>query len=93
MSEQGTRPVRDYYVQHGQITDPGKYSYLFDDLPHGVQSLVKTVQGLVVSLPWEDAYGLDTPRERHREIYLRTIPEMLKRILARAWFFNHNWMD
>jgi excinuclease ABC subunit A len=54
---------------------------LFDDLPHGVQSLVKTVQGLVVSLPWEDAYGLDTPRERRREIYLRTVPEMLKRIL------------
>lgn len=81
MSEKGTRPILDYYVQHSQITDPGKYVYLFDDLPRGIQSLVKTVQGLVVSLPWEEAYGLDTPRERHREIYLRTVPEMLKRIL------------
>jgi excinuclease ABC subunit A len=57
------------------------YSHLFDHLPHDLPTLVKTVQGLAVSLPWEDAYGLDTPRERHREIYLRTVPEMLKRIL------------
>jgi excinuclease ABC subunit A len=54
---------------------------LFDHLPHDLPNLVKTVQGLVVSLPWKDAYGLNTPEERHREIYLRTIPEMLKRIL------------
>jgi excinuclease ABC subunit A len=57
------------------------YSHMFDHLPHDLPNLVKTVQGLVVSLPWEEAYGLDTPRERHREIYLRTVPEMLKRIL------------
>jgi excinuclease ABC subunit A len=63
------------------ITDPSTYSHLFDHLPHDLPNLVKTVQGLVISLPWEDAYGLDTPRERHAEIYLRTVPEMLKRIL------------
>jgi excinuclease ABC subunit A len=57
------------------------YSHLFNHLPHDLPNLVKTVQGLVISLPWEDAYGLDTPQERHREIYLRTVPEMLKRIL------------
>jgi excinuclease ABC subunit A len=57
------------------------YSHLFDHLPSDLPNLVKTVQGLLVSLPWEDAYGLDTPRERHREIYLRTVPEMLRRIL------------
>jgi excinuclease ABC subunit A len=57
------------------------YSHLFDHLPSDLPNLVKTVQGLVISLPWEDVYGLDTPRERHREIYLRTVPEMLRRIL------------
>lgn len=81
MSRKGTCIILDYYVQHSQITDPDKYAYLFDDLPQDVQSLVKTVQGLVVSLPWEGVYGLDTSQERHREIYLRTVPEMLKRIL------------
>jgi excinuclease ABC subunit A len=54
---------------------------LFENLPHDLPSLAKTVQGLLISLPWEDAYGLDTSRERHGEIYLRTVPEMLKRIL------------
>ena len=81
MSKKGTSPILDFYVQQSQITDPGEYAYLFEDLPHSIQSLVKIVQGLVVPLPWEEAYGLDTPRERHREIYLRTIPEMLRRIL------------
>jgi excinuclease ABC subunit A len=74
-------PLFDYYMQHSQITYPGKYAYLFDDLPHDIQSLVKIVQGLLVSLQWEEAYSLDIPRERHIEIYLRTIPEMLKHIL------------
>ena len=81
MSEKGARFILDYYALQSQITGPGKYAYLFDDLPHDIQSLVKTVQGLLVSLPWEEAYGLVTPRERQREIYLRTVPEMLKRIL------------
>jgi len=63
------------------ITAPSTYFHLFENFPHDLPSLVKTVQGLVISLPWEDAYGLDTPRERHAEIYLRTVPEMLKCIL------------
>jgi hypothetical protein len=79
--EKKAHPVLDYYVQHSRITDPGKYVHLFDDVPSGIPDLVKTVQGLVVSLQWEDAYGLDTPRERHKEIYLRTVPEMLRCIL------------
>jgi len=79
--EKGTRSILEYYVKQSQITDPGKCAYMFDDLPHSIQVLVKIVQGLVLSLPWGDAYGLDTPRERHGEIYLRTVPEMLKRIL------------
>jgi len=79
--EKKARPVLYYYVQHSQITDPGKYVHLYHNLPRDIRNLVKTVQGLVVSLPWEDAYDLNTPQERQREIYLRTVPEMLKRIL------------
>jgi excinuclease ABC subunit A len=73
--------ILQYYAQQSVITDPSNYSHLFDQLPQHLPSLVKIVQGLVVSLPWEDAYGLDTPQERQREIYLRTVPEMLKCIL------------
>jgi excinuclease ABC subunit A len=63
------------------ITDPSTYSHLFENLPHDLPNLAKTVQGLLISLRWEDVYGLDTPQERHNEIYLRAVPEMLKRIL------------
>jgi transglutaminase-like putative cysteine protease len=73
--------ILQYYAQQSVITDPHTYSHLFENLPHDLPNLVKTVQGLVLSLPWEDAYGLDTPRERHNELYLRTVPEMLRRIL------------
>ena len=81
MSKNDSRLILQYYAQQSAITDPYMYSHLFDPLPPDLPNLVKTVQGLAVSLQWEDAYALDTPRERHREIYLRTVPEMLKRIL------------
>jgi excinuclease ABC subunit A len=81
LSEKNNGLILQYYGRQSVITDPKTYSYLFDNLPHDLPNLVKTVQGLLISLPWEDAYGLDTPRERHNEIYLRTVPEMLRRII------------
>jgi len=73
--------ILQYYARQSVITGPSIYSHLFERLPHDLPNLVKTVQGLLISLPWEDAYGLDTPRERHNEICLRTVPEMLKRLV------------
>jgi len=81
MSEKSNRIILEFYGRQSIITDPGKYTYMFDDLPSDVLSLVKTVQGLLVSFSWREAYGLKIPQERHREIYLRTVPEMLKQIL------------
>ena len=81
MSENNNRLTLEYYRQQSVITDPGKHAYLFDDIPQDISNLVRTVQGLLISLPWEEAYGLNTPRERHKEIYLRNVPEILKQIL------------
>jgi len=80
LSEKKSRLILQYYAQQSLITDLSIYSHLFERLPQDLPNLVKTVQGLLISLPWEDTYGLDTPKERHSEIYLRTVPEMLKRI-------------
>jgi len=79
--ERCDRMIFEFYEQQSAITDPGVYAHLFDDLPHDVSRLVNIVQGWLISLPWSEAYGLDIPPERHREIYLRTVPEMLKGIL------------
>ena len=81
MSQKDGNGILQYYAQQSVITDLSTYSHLFDNLPHDLPNLVKIVQGLLISLPWEDAYRLDTSRERHKEIYLRTVPEMLRRIL------------
>jgi len=81
LSKKDNRLILQYYAQQSVITDPSNYSHLLDQLPQDLPSLIKIVQGLAVSLPWEDAYGLHTPPERQKEIYLRTVPEMLKCIL------------
>jgi excinuclease ABC subunit A len=81
LSRKDNRLILHYYTRQSVITDPCMYFHLFDHFPRNLPNIVKTVQGLVVSLPWEDVYGLDTPRERHGEIYLRTVPEMLRCIL------------
>ena len=73
--------ILQYYTHQSVITHPRTYSHLFENLPHDLPILAKTIQGLLISLPWQDAYGLDMPRERHNEICLRTVPEMLGRIL------------
>ena len=81
MSEKDSHLTLQYYARQSVITDSSMYSHLFDHLPYDLLDLVKTVQGLLLSLPWEDVYGLGTPQERHREIHLRTVPEMLKCII------------
>lgn len=74
--------VRDYYAQHSVITDPGGYASLFDPLPRNIPVLVKVVQGLLLHLLWAKSYHVWISEERRHEIYLRSIPEMLERILA-----------
>lgn len=74
--------VHKYYIQHSEITDPRDYAHLFDGLPHDIPGLVKTVQGLLFHLLWEKSYHYRVPVERRKEIYLRSIPKMMERILA-----------
>jgi excinuclease ABC subunit A len=73
--------ILEYYEQQGIITDPCEYKHLLDDIPREISRLVKTVQGLLVSLPWREAYGLEISQDRQKEIYIRTVPDMLKQIL------------
>ena len=80
-AERCDRMISEFYGQQSAITDPSVYAHLLDDLPHDVSHLVNIVQGWLITLPWSEAYGFDIPQEKHKEIYLRTVPEMLKGIL------------
>lgn len=72
----------NYYTQHSLITNPRQYKSLFDALPHDVTQLVPIVQGLLLHLLWARSYGVTVPAERRPEIYLRTVPEMVGRIMT-----------
>ena len=70
-----------YYAQAGSITVPGPYAYLFADLPTGIPTLVKTVQGVMLHIFWAEAYGLKLTEERKTEVNLRHVNRQLARIL------------
>jgi len=60
------------------MTNPGKYSYLYDELPETVPKLCKTVQGLLLHVFHTDRYGVSLTEERKKEIHLRKVEDMLK---------------
>ncbi len=70
-----------YYTQQGAITEPCEHGRLFDELPKDVPSLVKVVQGLLVPFGWAKSYDLNLSAARRQELYLRSVPEMLGRIV------------
>lgn len=82
MREDDATTVRAYYAQQSAITDPRGYAHLFDGLPRDIAGLVAIVQGLLVHPGYASLYGFDVPSERWQEISLRSIPDMLARIVA-----------
>lgn len=82
MVEDSATSLHTYYAQHSEITDPRAYAPFFDDLPCDIPALVAVVQGLLVHPGYAPLYGFDVPQERRQEIFLRSIPEMLARLIA-----------
>ena len=70
-----------YYTQQSEITDPLEYGHLFDELPGDVPRLVEIVQKLVVPFGWAKSYGLRLSAARRQEMYLRSVRQMLGRIV------------
>ncbi len=70
----------EYYAYPGPITNPRRFSHLFDRLPTGVDRLVPVVQGLLVHIFWAERHGLKVPDERKQEVQLRSVVAKLARI-------------
>lgn len=68
-----------YYAQHGQMSDPGAYAALFENLPTSLADLVRLVQGITIHVFWAERYGLKIPPERMGEVQLRTMERRLRR--------------
>jgi hypothetical protein len=70
-----------YYARQGVMTDPGPEADLFDDLPQGVEPLVEVVHGLLLHVFWTEAYGATPSEERRQEAAIRSVSDMLGRVL------------
>lgn len=68
---------QEFYATQSKFSDPGKYAYLFDDLPTDMDGLCRVVRGIYVHYMTEDF-----PPERKQEVDLRNISTILERVIA-----------
>jgi hypothetical protein len=83
----------DFYQDQSEISSPGKYDCLFNDLPVDVRELCNIVQGLLLHQFWildEENYAVsteslkDSGRDLNAEINLRSVEEILGSLLQMA---------
>jgi hypothetical protein len=83
--KEGVRDMKDeiltFYGEQSTITQPGKHSALFTDLPQSIEALCTIVQGLIIHCNAGYVYGCQIPAEREREMDTRYVEHMLERIL------------
>lgn len=70
-----------YYIEQSVITDPRHYGRLFDALPRDIPDLVKISQDLIVHPNWTRYFSMRLSSIRRQEMHLRSIPEMLERLV------------
>jgi len=80
-----TSQILDYYRQHSELTDPGVYASLYDDLPHDVLGLAQVVQGLLIP-PYSEVlkfYNVNEEEFDNATFGVRRMEQMLQRIMQR----------
>jgi hypothetical protein len=81
MTEPHAFNPHDFYNEQGQISEPGRYTALLDDLPVEIPELVESTQGLMLHLHWASRLGFTLNRLRREESNLRTIQDRLPKII------------
>lgn len=72
----------DFYRTHSSFTNPGKYGYLFDNLPPDKAALRNIIAGIRINFISDQVVlGYKAPPERLDELDSRTMEKMLERIL------------
>ncbi|UCG93268.1 MAG: transglutaminase domain-containing protein [candidate division WOR-3 bacterium] len=80
-SEDNLNDILNYYTAHSIMTDPGNYAHLYEDLPADISELCKVVQGVMIHVFWTQGYGVELSEERKKEVQMRTVEDMLARII------------
>lgn len=71
----------DYYKEHGIITDPGSWSYLFEQLPVDPLLLCQNIHGLVLVDFFVNMGLIKLPPERSQEVHIRKINDKIQRLM------------
>lgn len=71
-----------YYATHSQITDPGQYAYLFDDLPNEIDALCRIVQGTYIHYWSGEVFNYTIPDKRKQEVNTWHMALILARMTA-----------
>jgi transglutaminase superfamily protein len=73
----------DFYRRPGAMTSAGRHASRLEGLPDDIAALVGIVQGLVIhEFAAADWYGVSVPEQRKGESHLRTVEQMLERLLS-----------
>ncbi len=85
------KEMLDYYREQSEVSSPGKYEYLYKDLPGtDIPSLMKIIQNIIIHQFWifkPTNYGVTvkdfqaTGRDLTDEVNLRSVESILERIL------------
>lgn len=74
-------PIHAYYTQQSPITSPGRFAYLFDELPDDLPELCRIVRGLVRHYADDEGPKNIVPVERFREMDMRYVETILAKIM------------
>ncbi|MBW1815450.1 MAG: transglutaminase domain-containing protein [Deltaproteobacteria bacterium] len=75
---------KTFYSSHSEITNPGEYQFLFDNLPDDISELCKVTQGIMVHIHWAEMCGVTVSEERRHEEDLRKVERQLSLITERT---------
>lgn len=70
----------DFYTKQSPITIPGKYGFLYNDLPDDPDSISKIVQGLLISDDLTFLYDIKPFGEKYKAYHLNKVEDILNLI-------------
>jgi len=72
--------ILEYYTTQGVMTDPGKYAYLYSELPSEISVLRDLLQGVLIHIFHYQRHGIELSEQRKAEVNIRKVEDMLARI-------------
>jgi len=78
-----SKPITDFYSDHGRMSDPGKHLHLYEVLPSDVAPLTQIIQGLLLHRSYATFHGVTdaelSGRRNEEQIY--TVESLLDLLL------------